>query len=151
MIIRVTPIPLAAQEVRSDRGGDVRCPACHSQTTKDPEDIGWVKCPILGDFICLGCCLDIAGICATAGFESHPFIADVERLAGHAGLSIDAARLVCLSHQLDMIRDQEPAGIKYPLPFDAIKRHLQARQQEATEASLPQPDRGTEGRLTPEA
>lgn len=140
MSIRITPDPVPAEAVRTASGGHITCPSCHSQTTRDREDIGWVRCPILNRFVCLGCCLDIAVVCASRDFEGHSFIGDVERVARVAGLLVTDARLICLRHQLELLPQQERAGISYAEPFEQIEKHLRLCLREALDHSSQQGD-----------
>jgi hypothetical protein len=83
-----------------------------------------VKCPILNKFICLGCCIDLAGICTSAEISEHPFVADLDRAAHAASVSIHGAQITCLRHQLELLPEQSKAGIQYEAPFEYIEQHL---------------------------
>jgi len=132
MTIRITPESIAGPSLANFVGQRYRCPGCNSQTVEDHADIGWVCCPIARDrYICLGCCLDIAGACSSDDFDAHFYKKEVEELASLGDMTTNEARLTCLRHQLEMLPEQERNGVRYAVPSRAIEAWLTKRLREA--------------------
>lgn len=108
--------------------GQITCPYCESQSTRDPEaDIGWVECPIPHvprRLICLGCCEDIYSTCAADDFESHPYYDIVRDAAMKEGLTVEAFRRECLKQQIQSAhqRKLEENTTKYDERAERLER-----------------------------
>lgn len=90
-----------------DPTGKYRCPVCRVQSTGDEFDTGWVSCPLLGGAqLCLGCCIDQQGIARAEDISKHPFLGDFRKFAGIAGQNLVVARMKCMAHQVEVLREQ---------------------------------------------
>lgn len=84
------------------------CPTCRIQSTSDPADPGWVRCPMVNDeFICLGCCIDHQKPARAENFAEHPLADLFEELSNRTGRSITSLRKICLLHQESLLNDEE--------------------------------------------
>lgn len=100
-------VPTRKSGRATDPSGKYRCPVCVVQTTGDEFDTGWVSCPVLGGVpLCLGCCIDQQGIARAEDISRHPFRADFNKLAVVAGKSLIVARMTCMAHQVEVLREQ---------------------------------------------
>ena len=74
--------------------------------------------------ICLGCCLDIGGACYSEEFDSHPYADIVMEAANECERTIIEARVICLRHQLEIIKSdiREHDKPRYHL----ARKHIEA-------------------------
>jgi hypothetical protein len=98
-------IPPKLTGAQVDPKGTYQCPLCRSQTSADPVDTGWVRCPMLDErAICLGCCVDYQAVARAEEFERHPFRDLFNDAARVTGRSIDEVRRRCLEHQAAILK-----------------------------------------------
>lgn len=97
------PEIFAAADIAS-KTNRYRCPLCKAQTTEDPADTGWVRCPMLRDtFICLGCCIDHQSVARAENFDAHPYRDLFDGVSKVGRIPARRARLNCLEHQEGII------------------------------------------------
>lgn len=106
-----------------DPTGRYTCPMCEVQRAGDPEDTGWVSCPMLGNrMICLGSCIDFQKMARAGDFdeEGQELVA---RLEVETGGTTSELRLSCLRHQLQIVESQLQA--RGPTPgLEALRKQL---------------------------
>lgn len=99
------PPTIAGTDV--DPSGSYECPLCRVQSTGDEIDTGWVACPMVMDrMICLGSCIDYQKVARSLRSPDHPEDQMFTNLAIATRSSIEALRLKCLRHQVQIIDDQ---------------------------------------------
>lgn len=95
--MNVVPTSLAGSEVPEKE--PYWCPMCEAQSSTDPIDTGWVECPMIGRWICLGCCIDHQKPARAPRSAGHPLDYLFDELTDLLHVSGLRLRLACLRHQ----------------------------------------------------
>lgn len=102
-------IPLkiySSNEVREQVAIDYTCPNCGAENTAAVDSPGWVSCPILdGKFMCVGCCTDVS-YAAMKDIDDTLRNYALDEIAATSGKNKSDARIVCLRHQIEMLRSR---------------------------------------------
>ena len=106
--MQVIPPVVPASQVPEPK--NYRCPICHVQSTDDPDDTGWVRCPMVDDkFICLGCCIDHQKPARSENFSNHDLAFLFQDLSRQTRKSVEVLRRTCLLHQKQLLGDTDTA------------------------------------------
>ena len=90
-----------------DPTGRYKCPLCRVQGTGDPEDTGWVSCPMLqNQMICLGSCIEYQKVARSEEFSTHFDKEHFEELSSRTRQSVSELRRTCMRHQLQIVGEQ---------------------------------------------
>ena len=122
--IRVIPDYFSSDLIVGIVGAAYRCPLCRCQTITSDADIGWVHCPILDGYLCLGCYMDIALICNSEEYLEHPFVDTLREFAVLVARDIGAVRRWFIEFQIAELLKQ--AGrIRYEYRDLVMKEFLE--------------------------
>lgn len=120
----VYPPEIAGAQVVEECGAHYKCPTCVVQGAADEVDIGWIRCPMLsGDYICIGCCIDLNHVTRWAPMQAHIYYDDFLAVASRTGRSVSELRRQCLEHQLEII-DAKPPEVA--AEYTKVRAHIKA-------------------------